>query len=701
MLGFKQMIFLSLAILVVDVHGMRKKAANDVTVQAEKAAAGERLVDDASDAAFDGMETIEDGPEVLEPRDSTEDIPVPLCWNPLVKKVCSKLTNGDPKMSAPDLLQDLFSASRKSVKAFVAELNGKGRRSMTHCRSLCKRSLKYAVRQQLIVPDGHDKGCIKSSGKWVCEVDLSPKHIADEERVDLESPTQPDHGVDEAADESSSVLEGAARGIVARRTTVASKPKEGASQSAFMAIGAGASDGDVEQSPEQMALKTLRLFRIYVSHPDDDEKIINGEDSSSLLSLNGTSATMSSTTAIATAQVQARAWVSTVLGEMASFSTGTLRSKWFGGSGTKSTTEVRTRILNTFNFMDSQLADMNYLYPADDATGTSCGGSTLAYVWKWTSNEEGYEETKGPVCSSFSQAKTKNCAVDSAGHYIVYLCKYWYESFGEVARTSTFVHEAAHHTGPSDVSYDVSTIKSMSQEQQLNNAANYQRFGEDLTLTAWDCADKDAVSGLPYTCSGGPCSCGPFKDMCDHATHGATIREQCKATCDLCQAPTGSSTPPRRRRISTTPPRRRRATPSPTPSPTPPRRRRAATTSCADSTTYKDPVHNDDCPGWVGYSCSLNSAANTAELKAQCPVACKICTPPAPAGSTTHGCVTASGEGQCQLQTACSVQTKVRFTCALKTGGTSTYTMSLPKNYNWDGSDTCSNCYPISDVFNA
>ena len=43
MFGLKQMLFLPLVVLVVDVHGFRKRAADDVTLQAEKNGGGQDL----------------------------------------------------------------------------------------------------------------------------------------------------------------------------------------------------------------------------------------------------------------------------------------------------------------------------------------------------------------------------------------------------------------------------------------------------------------------------------------------------------------------------------------------------------------------------------------------------------------------------------------------------------------------------------
>jgi hypothetical protein len=47
------------------------------------------------------------------------------------------------------------------------------------------------------------------------------------------------------------------------------------------------------------------------------------------------------------------------------------------------------------------------------------------------------------------------------------------------------------------------------------------------------------------------------------------------------------------------------------------------TEKCEDSPTYTDPQWGDDCPGWVGFTCTGYSFS--AELVAECPKACRAC----------------------------------------------------------------------------
>merc|ERR1712176_505580 len=100
------------------------------------------------------------------------------------------------------------------------------------------------------------------------------------------------------------------------------------------------------------------------------------------------------------------------------------------------------------NFIRRELLDgVHYVYPADDAQRTSCGGRTVAYVWRYASSQEGYRETRGPVCSADEDPFSRQCAVDAQGRYFVYLCKLWYEESQEAWQIATLVHEAAHHAG--------------------------------------------------------------------------------------------------------------------------------------------------------------------------------------------------------------------------------------------------------------
>merc|ERR1719507_316098 len=104
-------------------------------------------------------------------------------------------------------------------------------------------------------------------------------------------------------------------------------------------------------------------------------------------------------------------------------------------------------------------------------------------------------------------------------------------------RIATLVHEAAHHTGPGDVTYNEQQMQSLAQSQQLDNAANYQYFAQDVAQSAWGCPDSEEVTGLPYTCGNSPCTCSAFANMCDDGRYGQQIREQCPSTCGDCAGP--------------------------------------------------------------------------------------------------------------------------------------------------------------------
>lgn len=45
--------------------------------------------------------------------------------------------------------------------------------------------------------------------------------------------------------------------------------------------------------------------------------------------------------------------------------------------------------------------------------------------------------------------------------YFVYLCELWFDGIGTNSRISTLVHEASHHAGPGDVTYDRNYMKAV------------------------------------------------------------------------------------------------------------------------------------------------------------------------------------------------------------------------------------------------
>jgi hypothetical protein len=267
----------------------------------------------------------------------------------------------------------------------------------------------------------------------------------------------------------------------------------------------------------EAALRLASAFRIFAS--DGQDFALNLPSGAQLLQ-SGERVQQQRGVNLAALNVRAKAWVSTVLGEMNQWKTGSFRAKWFGGSGGLSDSAVRQRIQLTMNFIERELGAVRYVYPADGATNSICGGQVLGYVWKSGSSSSGYSETRGPACSSGDDPYRKPCGRDQAGKYIVYLCNYWASSsgLGDNVRVATLVHEAAHHTGPRDVTYDKQQMQRMSQSQQLDNAASYQNFAEDVARTVL-CMDSDPNCNV-YA-SQGYCSA-------DH------IKALCKETCGQC-----------------------------------------------------------------------------------------------------------------------------------------------------------------------
>merc|ERR1740121_1273871 len=220
---------------------------------------------------------------------------------------------------------------------------------------------------------------------------------------------------------------------------------------------------------------------------------------------------------IATRDAQTKAWSTLILRELASYRTAVFRQRWFGGAGSKTAEQVRHQVLRTINFMKRELAQgIRYVYPADRAQSNPCANA-VAYVWRAHWDEPtGYKETTGPVCKSTDDPFVRNCGLDDQGRYYVYLCRSWYEPGNENYQISVLVHEAAHHAGPNDVTYNREDMMRNSQAEQLLNAANYQFFAHDVVASAQGCGDLDG-------------HCEHYKNLgyCATSDH---VREHCRKT---------------------------------------------------------------------------------------------------------------------------------------------------------------------------
>jgi len=199
------------------------------------------------------------------------------------------------------------------------------------------------------------------------------------------------------------------------------------------------------------------------------------------------------------------------------------------------------------NFIEEEMAEgMRFIYPANDAHANICRGNMGAYVWTESGEKDkGYKETPAEgyfLCKGSVDPFKGYCAVDQDGRYFVYLCKAWYERASRSSQISLLIHEAAHHAGPTDVTYDKSQMKKNSQANQLNNAANYQNFALDISNSVELAEPRTS----PQACADQPgqaCVHYKTKGYCSYDN----IKKACAKTCQVCSggaAPSGCADQP-------------------------------------------------------------------------------------------------------------------------------------------------------------
>jgi len=261
--------------------------------------------------------------------------------------------------------------------------------------------------------------------------------------------------------------------------------------------------------------RIANLFCVYPSSGKEVDVIVSGESAL----LQGETASADATVAYRAAE--ARAWLATVLRNVNANQEVAAQRTWFGGSGSMSVESVRQRILRTFNFVNREFAQgFYYTIPADNAKQSSCNVGAVAYVWRASARETtGYTETNAPRCRSTDNPRTKNCALDEYGKYYIYLCNSFL-SQSESYQVGVLIHEAAHHAGPNDVTYNRDRAQRESQYNQLMNAANYQYFAE--TVAEGGCSDKDG-------------NCVHYTSYCNQAR----IKDLCQKTCRVCGSGSG------------------------------------------------------------------------------------------------------------------------------------------------------------------
>jgi len=179
---------------------------------------------------------------------------------------------------------------------------------------------------------------------------------------------------------------------------------------------------------------------------------------------------------------------------------------WFGGAGTMNTEQVKRKLVSMFNSIDREFAKgLHYVIPADRAKGSTCRQGGVV----------GYVIPRSPRCHSH-EAWNRGCTMDYNQKYFMYVCNAFFEG-GEDYQAGVLIHEVSHHKGTIDVTYDLNVARTMSQQNQLRNARNYQYFAYTV---AGACLDDDS-NCVSYAAQG----------YC----RGDNVKRDCKRSCGVCR----------------------------------------------------------------------------------------------------------------------------------------------------------------------
>jgi hypothetical protein len=478
-----------------------------------------------------------------------------LCHPEIVSQTC-RMLNGAEEGSSPPLasvskavIADLFSASDSDMTSAWTAL-GMGADQLTvECEELCASVLRYTREVGAVLPPSSDVACYSIMGNITCDVDVDPYALA-QKLATAVADEHPDEGPSFVMDESAGAGEGEA-GLVQVAYSVAegggvSISRKGVAQgSGASALGQKFSADRDRFCPYSVWETVEKIAGLFRMSPSDKQKL---DASAQVGLLQGSASTPYAASAdeqrtVAARHVQAKAWLSSVVPTMNARKTGELRQKWFGGAGSWNSEQVRDRVLRTMNFIERELYQgFNYIYPADGAPMSACTGGSIAYVWRYQgSGSKGYEETKGPVCSSPSEATSTRCGVDPQGKYFVYLCRAWFEFF-ESSQISIIVHEAAHHAGPRDVTYSKTKMQQGNQPDQLNNAGNYQYFAEEAAASSWALPprtrpqEQTPTATQPTTCEDTERHhCQSYRNA-GYCSTSDSVKRTCRKTCGFCTA---------------------------------------------------------------------------------------------------------------------------------------------------------------------
>jgi len=412
------------------------------------------------------------------------------------------------------LLADMLSASSLEEARDAMALPSD---AAVGCMELCNAAVQYVRSTGGVLPPSSNVACRTVHGNTTCDVEADPGVLARKfgSIADMELP---DHGpLTAVTDETDAGSESGGRAFLYQE--VAGHTSRGALSAALLQRGRGDA-GNATPSGEVLTYSVWeaveRIANLFCVYPSTGKDVDVFEPSEPVLLEVGTT---SADATVAYRASEARAWLATILRNVNGNQEAAAQRQWFGGAGNMNAEQVRQRILRTFNFINREFAQGFYfVIPADNAKSSVCNQGAVAYVWKYQQGT-GYRETTGPRCSSRDNPRTKTCALDEYGKYYVYLCNAFLSSPQDY-QVGVLIHEAAHHSGPTDVTYDQNQMQRESQSRQLGNAANYQYFAQTVAKGA--CSDTDG-------------NCRHYTSYCNTDN----IKAVCKKTCGLCGGGSG------------------------------------------------------------------------------------------------------------------------------------------------------------------
>jgi len=492
---------------------------------------------------------------------------LPLCDALIVDETCRKINGIDdgpsPKSALWAALADMLSAV--SLEEAQRALNFPEGESEVGCMDLCTAAVQYVRSSGGVMPPSSHVACRTVHGTTTCDVEADPDDLI-RRFGSLSDLDLPDEGpLTPSTEETVAGSEGDGPALYEQeiightsKAGLAALLQRGARSHVAVFANATTRRGLLHYTAWEAVERIANLFCIYPNSGREEVVIISDEEPSLL---QGGAANADTT--VAYRVQEAKTWLATVVRNVNSRSEAAAQQKWFGGAGSLNTEQVRQRILQTVNFINREFAQGFYITTnADNAKQSACPGGAVAYVWRASARATtGYQETTGPRCNAGDNPRTTNCGIDQYGKYYMYLCGSYMQQ-SEDYQVNVLIHEAAHHAGPNDVTYDQNAMQRNYQQDQLMNAANYQFFAQSVAQGGCEdedgncrhyasyCAQDNIKAKCKRTCglcssggggggssggSGG--SCTDLDGNCRHYTsycNTANIKEKCRQTCGLC-----------------------------------------------------------------------------------------------------------------------------------------------------------------------